>query len=84
MEHLHEAPEVGYEPGFSVEYGPDTSTFSVQHSGWYYVRSRNGQIHAKMSFFMNTFWDERGVPFRVEAVVNTNASRNLQTLNFKW
>ena len=44
----------------------------------YYVRSRGGQVYAKMFFRMNTVWDERGVPFRIKAVVNTNALRNLQ------
>ncbi len=79
LEYLHEAPEAGYESGINVEYGPNTESYRVQHDGWFYVKSRSGQNYAKIYFRMNTFWDERGVPFRIEAVVNTNASRNLQT-----
>ncbi len=78
-EYLHEAPDAGYTPRFTKEYGPNATDFDRQFDGWFYVRSRNGQIYSKMYFRMNTFWDERGVPFRIEAVVNTNASRNLQT-----
>jgi len=76
---MHEAPETGYETGFRVEYKADSQPFRVQHEGMFYVASRNGQVHAKIYFRMNTSWDERGVPFRIEAMVNTNGSRNLQT-----
>jgi hypothetical protein len=79
MEHLHKAPVAGYQSGFQVEYGPNSAEYRRQHDGWYFVRSRSGQVHAKLRFEMRTFWDERGVPFGIRAVVNTNGSRNLQT-----
>ncbi len=79
LENLHEAPEGGYQSGFVVEYYADSPRYRRQHESVCYLKSRNGQIYSKLRFDMNTFWDERGILFRIEAVVNTNASRNLQT-----
>ncbi len=77
IENMLEAPATAYENGFQVEYGPDTPEYKRQHDGLYYLTSRNGQIYAKLRITMNTYWDERGVPFGIRAVVNTNASRYL-------
>ncbi len=79
LEYLPEAPATGYQPGFQIEYGPDTPTYRLQHDGMYYVQSRNGRVYAKMKVFISAIWDERGVPFSISAVVNTNASRYLHT-----
>lgn len=78
LELMHEAPAGGY-GSLTVEYGPNSEKYDRQHDGSYYVQSRNGQVYSKIFFYLRTRWDERGVPFGIKAVVNTNASRNLQT-----
>jgi hypothetical protein len=79
LERLHLAPEDGYAPMLSMAYPHDSTPFQVQYEGTFYLKSRNGQVYAKLRFDVSTRWDERGVPFGIQAVVNTNASRNLQT-----
>ena len=79
LEYLHEAPDGDYTPAIGVEYGPDSMPYVRQFDGLFYIKSRNGRVYAKLRFDMNTFWDERGIPFGISAIVNTNASRNLQT-----
>lgn len=79
LELMHQAPAGNYAKSITVEYGPNSEKYDRQHDGYYYIQSRNGQIYTKMFFYMHTQWDERGVPFGIKAVVNTNASRNLQT-----
>ena len=78
-EYLHEAPEDGYEPSFTKKYSRNSEDFVRQFDSWFYVKSRGGWNYAKLYFSVSTFWDERGVPFGIRAVVNTNGSRNLQT-----
>jgi len=78
MEYLLKAPADGYTDGVDVSYDQNSAPYRRQYEGWFYVKSRNGAIYAKMYFDMNTRWDERGVPFQIWAVVNPNGSRNLQ------
>jgi hypothetical protein len=79
MEYLQQAPAGGYTDGVDVSYDQNSAPYRRQYEGWFYVKSRNGAVYAKMYFDMNTRWDERGVPFEIWAVVNSNGSRNLQT-----
>jgi hypothetical protein len=79
LQYLPEAPTDGYIPGFAVEHGPNLPNYWRQHESMFYLRSRNGQIYAKIRFRANASWDERGIPFSIVAVVNTNASRYLHT-----
>lgn len=79
IENMFKAPATGYENGFEVKYGPDTPEYKRQHDSLYYLTSRYGQVYAKLRITMNTYWDERGVPFGIRAVVNTNGSRYLHT-----
>jgi|GEM_PF-3319908 len=78
LEFMHEAPESGYQPVIEVVMESDDPNYRRQFEGCYYVKSRNGQHYAKVRFRMNTYWDERGVPFGIQCFVNTNASRNLE------
>jgi hypothetical protein len=81
MEYLQQAPADGYTDGVAVSYDQNSIPYRRQYEGWFYVKSRNGAVYAKMYFDMNTRWDERGVPFEIWAVVNPNGSRNLQTIS---
>jgi hypothetical protein len=81
MEYLHEAPVAGYLNSFEIKYNQDTPAYRRQSEGWFYVSSRNGAVYSKIYFDINTFWDERGVPFGIRAVVNPNGSRNLQSVS---
>ncbi len=78
LEFMHEAPPAAYQPALEISYGHEGEGFDVQFQGNFYVVSRNGQQFAKVRFRMNTYWDERGVPFGIQCFVNTNASRNLE------
>lgn len=81
LRYMFKAPSEGYQSGFDVEYGPSIEPWRVQYEGVYYLTSRNGQFFGKMSFRMNTRWDKLGVPFNIHSFVNTNGSRNLQTIS---
>jgi hypothetical protein len=81
MEYLLEAPADGYMDGIDVSYDQNSTPYRRQYEGWFYVRSRNGTIYAKMYFDMNTRWGERGVPFEIWAIVNPNGSPNLQNVS---
>jgi hypothetical protein len=62
-----------------VEHGPNLPNYWRQHESLFYLRSRSGQVYAKVRFDMNTRWGERGVPIIIAASVNTNGSRYLHT-----
>jgi hypothetical protein len=79
MEYLHEAPTEGYTNQLNVAYDEKAPNYRRQYEGWFYVRSRGGSVYSKMYFDVSARWDERGVPFGIWAVVNTNASTHLQT-----
>lgn len=79
MEYLVEAPIDGYLQNINIEYGESSSNYRRQYAGWYYVKCRAGAVYAKMYFDVNARWDERGVPFGIWAVMNTNGSTALQT-----
>ena len=78
LQYMLEAPADGYQAGVVAEYGPSIEPWQVQYTGTYYLTSRNGRFFGKLALRMNTRWDERGVPFNIHSLVNTNASRNLQ------
>jgi len=78
LEFMHEAPATGYQNRFQLEFGPSSSNYRRQYDGMFFVKSRNGAIHAKLQFKLRLHWDERGVPFGIHAFVNTNGSRYLQ------
>lgn len=78
MEYLLQAPAGGYTDGIDVNYDQNSVPYSRQYEGWFYVKSRNGAVYAKMYFDMNTRWNNHGVPFEIWAVVNPNASPILQ------
>ncbi len=71
------APEYGYDK-IIIEHTKDDINWSPQFNGIMYLMSRNGGIYGKMTFDMQTRWDERGVLFGFHSFVNTNGSRNLQ------
>ena len=75
---MQEAPSNGYSEGFDLKYDANSLDYHRQLDGLYYIASRNGQIYAKVRINMTTHWDDRGVPFGIEAYVNTSGSRNLQ------
>lgn len=80
LENMRMAPSGEYISSYEVNYDaslPD-SQYRRQADGLFYINSRNGLIYAKIRIFMTTFWDQRGVPFGVEAFVNTNGSPILQ------
>ncbi len=78
MEYLLQAPTDGYTDGIDISYDQNSTPYLRQYESWFYVKSRNGAVYAKMYFNMNTRWNERGVPFAIWAVVNPNASPILQ------
>lgn len=74
MGFLNEAPSAGYSKGFEIEYDSNSPFYRRQFEGWYYIRSRNGSIYSKIYFDVDTRWDQRGVPFGINAVVNLDGS----------
>lgn len=80
LEFMHEAPAIGYQNGFQIEFGPSSEAYRRQYDGFFFVSSRAGQIFAKLQFNLRLHWDERGVPFGIHSFANTNGSRNLQTV----
>ncbi len=81
MEYLLEAPADGYTDGIGASYDQNSTPYRRQYEGWFYVKSRNGAVYAKMYFDMNTRWNEHGVPFEIWAMVNPNGSPNLQNVS---
>jgi hypothetical protein len=79
LEHMYEAPAYGYEPTINVSYGHEGEGFGAQFNGLFYLMSRNGQNFGKVRLDMTVAHDERGVPFGIRSVINTNASRVLAT-----
>ena len=75
---MYQAPEDGYEKNFILSYGHGEENFDAMFTGSFYIKSRNGQNYAKIYFDMNTFWDQRGVPFGIKSYINTNHSRVLE------
>jgi hypothetical protein len=77
LDYMLQAPAGGYQE-FVIEYAKDADDWVSQFDGVFYLKARDSGLYAKLRFDMHTQWDERGVLFGVRALVNTNASRNLQ------
>lgn len=74
----NEAPAEGYDRSMSIEMRADSPKWQDEADRAFYLKSRDGQIYARVTVKIAAHYDPPPASIRLEAYVNPSGSRNLE------
>ncbi|HTB63908.1 MAG TPA: carboxypeptidase-like regulatory domain-containing protein [Opitutales bacterium] len=72
------APEKDYLPDLTVSHNASDKDWTSELNATYYIKSRNGQIYARITVRLGAHYQPPPTAFDVEIYANPNGSRNLE------